>query len=332
MTNLHVAENLAAKASIDVNPIELSVVICTYNRASILKETLESFINLRGSREASVELLVVDNNSNDSTAQVVNQYKAQLLNMQYVFEPKPGLSYARNTGISHARGALVAYVDDDVFFEPGWLDAVRRVFLDTPEASCMGGQSIPLFEESRPEWLKDEFLDTYGSTLSGNSIKWMVYPEHPFGLNMVFRREVFTKVGKFNPSLGRIKKNLLSMEETEYFLRVSQAGLKVIYNPAALLYHRIPATRTEKDWIMSRYYWQGISNIVFRQMHNPVSRLENLREAFSVLGRITHRVTGGHYFSRKAYWNYHGLRFEDRLNLARDLGKLRRLITELVAL
>lgn len=330
MTDSPIIEDSASRSTDDLLPIVVSVVICTYNRASILEETLQSFVDVRGAQDACVELLIVDNNSNDLTAQVVDRYKAQLPGMRYVFEPELGLSYARNAGIRQARGALVAYVDDDVLFDAGWIEAVRKIFLDTPEASCMGGQSIPIFEGGRPEWLKDSFLGTYGSTLSGMSIKWMLYPEHPYGLNMVFRRDVFARVGMFNPSLGRIKDNLLSMEETEYFMRVSQAGLKVIYNPAALLYHRIPASRTEKDWIMSRYYWQGISSIAFRQIHEPVSRLENAREAAATLRRIIRTVTGGNYSPRQAYWHFSSLRFEDRLNLTRDLGKFRRLVAETV--
>ncbi len=82
----------------------------------------------------------------------------------------------------------------------------------------------------------------------------------------------FAEVGLFNTFLGRKKKNLLSKEETDYFYRVTQAGLKIIYTPKALLYHRIPSERTEPSWILSRHYWQGVSNIAFKQIHRRLGQ------------------------------------------------------------
>lgn len=308
--------------------IELSVVICTYNRAAVLEETLQSFCKLNGATSPSVELIVVDNNSSDSTKSVVDRFAPSIPGLKYKHEATPGLSYARNTGIAHASGELVSFVDDDVYFDPRWIEAVMQIFKATPDASCMGGKSIPLFEGGRPAWLQDEHLGIYGSTLSGDAVKWMVYPEHPFGLNMVFKRNVFSVVGGFNPALGRIKKNLLSMEETDYFLRVFNNKLKVIYCPDAIIHHRIPASRTEKQWAVSRYYWQGISSVVFKQLHTPMPRTKCLGEAASTALDIIRQIIGHSLSPRKIYWHITKLDFSDRLTIARSVGKLKQLLNE----
>ena len=83
----------------------------------------------------------------------------------------------------------------------------------------MGGRSLPIFENGRPPWLSDEFLTLYGDTRLGDKPRWMSPPEQPYGLNMAFRREVFDKIGFFDPYLGRIGTKLLSNEEKDYFHR-----------------------------------------------------------------------------------------------------------------
>lgn len=310
----------------------ISVIICTYNRGDVLRETFDSYAAQRGALDADVELLVVDNNSTDNTRDITESFAAGRGNVRYVFEKTPGLSYARNTGIREARGEIVAYVDDDVFFDPDWLGEVRDVFRRHSDADCMGGKSIPVFDGGRPGWITDDLLGVYGSTMSGDAEKIMIYDEHPFGLNMAFRRGALDRVGLFNQDLGRKKKNLLSMEESDYFFRVSQAGLKVYYAPSALLYHRIPKTRINKDWVRSRYYWQGISEIVFRQIHQPLRKLQLLTEFARILARSLRRMTGGNRHPKRMYWHYKSLSFSAELALKNDMGRLRQLLAEVVSL
>lgn len=200
----------------DLIQTDISVIICTYNRANILDDTLKSFINT-SKKNVRYELLIIDNNSTDMTKNVCMSYCDIDPNIQYHFEQKQGLSVARNTGVKISKGNIIAFADDDVHFDRMWLSEVKHIFDDFPDASCMGGKSLPSFELGRPPWIVDDFLSLYGSTNSGDKIKWMIYPEYPFGLNMAFRRTVFDKIGLFNSSLGRKKKNLLSNEECEFF-------------------------------------------------------------------------------------------------------------------
>ena len=272
--------------------LEISVIICTYNRASELHATLHSWLMVLGTGPA-VELIIVDNNSTDDTQSVGEAFgRSYPYPVRYVREPKIGLSNARNRGIEEARGGVVAFVDDDVNFDANWLNEILAAFKNRPNASRVGGKSIPSFEKEKPAWITDDVYKLYGATGSGDHDREMVFPEHPFGLNMVFKNDVFKVVGNFNNSLGRIKNSLLSNEETDLFYRVAQAGLKVFYASKAILYHRIPAERMDKRWILKRMYWQGISNVAYRQIIRPgtnlelvLNTLENCKNIFRFYGR-----------------------------------------------
>lgn len=255
-------------------------MICTFNRASTLKDTLESFLKIELPTDVPVELLVVDNNSSDETPLIARTFADRHSNVvRVVREPRSGLSYARNTGIKAAKGDIIAFADDDVYFDSKWVIELASVFGQDPEAYCMGGKSIPLFEDSKPEWLSPSLLPLYSCANSGDEVKIMQYPEYPFGVNMAFRRKVFDIIGTFDTSLGRIGSSLLSGEEADLFYRISRAGLKTVYTPHAIVHHRIPRARTEKKYVLRRNYWQGISNVVFRQLYNPAPKRELARAA-----------------------------------------------------
>ena len=301
--------------------IRISVVICTYNRAKILGETLGSYASLNNPVGKKYELLIVDNNSNDDTRIVSEEFIQTCPEARYLFEPTPGLSHARNKGIKEAHGDIIAFVDDDVFFDPNWLIEVVNIFKKYPNASCMGGKSIPTVDT--------ELLRFYGSTNSGDAVKWMIYPEYPYGLNMTFKREVFEKIGGFDTKLGRKKKNLLSNEENEIFWRINRAGLKVIYTPNAILYHRIPKERASQDWILSRSYWQGISSIIFEQKIDPKSKLDSIAEAVSLLKNLFIKSFGLTWQPKKMYWHYKAIKFTEKRRIMALIGRTKQLLIEI---
>ena len=108
--------------------MDLSAVLCTYNRARLLDAALRSLESMRKPSGLSWELLVVDNNSNDHTKAVVEAARRRgSLPCRYVFEPRQGKSHALNTGIAHAKADVLAFTDDDVTFEGGWLGAVGEI-------------------------------------------------------------------------------------------------------------------------------------------------------------------------------------------------------------
>lgn len=301
---------------------DISVVVCTYNRAEMLRDTLESWLSLQNTR-FKVELIIVDNNSTDHTAQVVESFRSVYPSrLHYICEANVGLSYARNRGIKEASGKIVAFVDDDVFFDKDWLKEVLKAFNSHKEISCVGGNTIPKFDAAKPSWITGNVLKLYGSTGSGDHDKFMIFPEYPVGLNMAFRNEVFTQVGEFNTKLGRIKNSLLSNEEREIFYRISKADLKVLYASKAILYHRIPRDRMSKSWVFKRFYWQGISDVVFWQIIKPRSKLILFLKTIKTIWILAKKIT----FSLESF------SFKDKLAIYHLLGTAKQNLAEILTI
>ena len=294
----------------------------------MLRDTLQSWAGVdQGNWRA--ELVVVDNNSTDSTRGVVQESQKRLEKpLGYVFEPRPGLSFGRNKGIEAACGKIIAFVDDDVYFKEDWLKEMGSTFDRHPEVDCVGGNSIPVFEAPRPDWLTDHFAMLYGSTLSGDTEKRMIFPEHPFGVNMAFRREVFERVGCFNTRLGRIKNSLLSNEEKELFYRIDRAGMHTHYSPKAVVYHRVPKDRMNQQWILRRVFWQGISKVAFNQLVSKRSK----RDLFEDAMRNGIRAIFGPrpYSASKSILFYQGLDLREKMKIALSLGIARQSFAETI--
>lgn len=314
---------LLANVASTVAELELSVVICTYNRASVLEGTLESYARLSEVRDPRIELIVVDNNSTDTTARVVDSAKVSIPGLRYVLEPQQGLSHARNRGIRESRGAIIAFADDDVFFDGGWAHALVDAFSQQPLADALGGKSTPLFEGGCPNWMLDDFLIFYGDTRFGNEARWVEFPDHPFGLNMAFRREVFNEIGHFNPRLGRIKASLLSGEESDIFERIHNKGLRTWYAPEAHLFHRIPAERSTLQWVEKRYYWQGVSDVYRKHSSSQTSRTKLLYDSIAAMRQAISVLCGTHFSPRRIYWHVMTLPVGTRTYVRYLLGKSR---------
>src|SRR5262245_36357876 len=105
-----------------MSDFSVTVAICTWNRAAVLRRTLDSFMSRVPPRDAPWRLLVVNNNCTDNTEDVVREFSNRLPIVS-VFEPAPGLSNARNCALREANSHYLVFTDDDVLVSPGWLAA-----------------------------------------------------------------------------------------------------------------------------------------------------------------------------------------------------------------
>jgi glycosyltransferase involved in cell wall biosynthesis len=239
---------------------KISIIICTYNRSALLVKTLHSLLPLENLDQA--EIIVVDNSSKDDTAAAIRRfidtYGADM-DIRYLLEPVQGLSAARNTGTLASKSPLIAFLDDDAIPCRTWISTIVSTFEQKPEVMAMGGKIAPIFESKRPEWLIKPFELPYTIVDLGNRIR--EYPKrlHPCGANMAMRKIVFD-ISLFPLELGRKGDSLLSGEETWLFGQIQQEGHSILYHPEMAVDHFVPANRLTEDWIMKRYYSQGISN------------------------------------------------------------------------
>ena len=312
-------------------PEKISVIVCTYNRERMFEETVRSFLECR-TDGVEHEVLLLDNNSTDRTRETGEGFAARYPRVRYVNEPTQGHPYTKNRGIRESRGDIVAFVDDDVYFSPNWLESLASAFRRRPDIACIGGKVLPHFEAERPPWLDDDLLDVYSVTQYGELEREIQPPEYPIGCNMAFRRSVFEQLGGFPVSLGRKPGNLLSNDETFFLLRVSKAGLKTLYAPEVQVSHRIAPSRTTQDWLLRRWYWQGISDIAMRQIGEaPCRRRFLAKQAIRTLNRLIRQWRDVKKLLREQSRGGGTLPIRTQIQLCYQLGTFRQAVSESLA-
>ena len=139
-------------------PIDISVVICTYNRADLLTGALDSLCQQDFTTDR-YEILIVDNASTDNTGEIVRLYQAKYPNIHIrrVYEGRQGLGIARNAAIKAAEGQYIAYLDDDARVNIDWLSKASRHLTDSQSPQCLGGPIQPFYTSEKPTWFKDQY-------------------------------------------------------------------------------------------------------------------------------------------------------------------------------
>ncbi len=212
-----------------IEPLSLSVIICTHNRAPQLERCLQEFKETHPF-PMSWELIVVDNNSSDDTKAVLQNFsKSAPFRVRYVFEGRQGLSHARNKGIAETTGSIIAFTDDDCLVERQWASTIIREFSADPSLAVLGGRVVPDDSKGQPAGTR-AFPDRKQLTSFPEIFRYMI------GCNMAFSRKVFEGVGGFDPRLGK-GTSLGSAEDLDLLYRALKKQLAIVYVPEAVVVH-----------------------------------------------------------------------------------------------
>lgn len=252
-----------------LRPPHISVIICTYNRGNLLEPALRSVLTQQHAVTPPFELIVVDNNSTDGTQGIVERMAAADRRVRYLFEPRQGLSFARNAGISVARAPLIAFTDDDVRATPDWVAAIARAFADHPEADLVGGRVLPLWPSAPPMWLSRDHWAPLALVDHGEAAV-AVTPGNPIcvvGANLALRREVFDVVGLFAADLQRVKDGIGSLEDHEFLLRLLRVGRTGVYDPRILVHAEIQPNRLDRAYHRRWHTGHGHFHALLRSEH-----------------------------------------------------------------
>lgn len=279
--------------------MRFSIVIATYNRASVLADTLKSLAALRPS--APWEVVVVDNNSPDATRAVVESMIPTFpVPLTYAFEREQGRSAALNCGFAIARGDIIVTTDDDVRVDPDWLDRIEAG-LESQHCDYIGGRVTPLWEGQRPEWLPATNGQLWAviALLDYGPTPIQFGKRVPLGVNMAIRRAALDRVGGFDPRIGRKAGTLLGQEVREWCLRATAAGLSGYYIPDVAVRHLIPRDRLTKKYFRRWFFWRGIS----RAMLYAETGLDMEKPEQSTLdfARVPHLAGVPRYLFRSAF-------------------------------
>ena len=204
----------------------LTVIICTHNREQLLRKCVESLLQ-QSVPENRFEILIVDNASRDGTAACIAEYAGKYDFIIAVHEARVGLSHARNTGLEHAAGEWIAYLDDDGTAHTDWVARLLE-HVEAGEFDAVGGLYLPHFESAPPAW----YLDRY------NSNSWMLRKDSPVyeiragdphfsGGNCAYRRAALIEIGGFSPELGMRGDRMAYSEEVELQNRLLERGYRL---------------------------------------------------------------------------------------------------------
>jgi len=242
--------------------MRLSVIVPTHNRARSLKRLLQSLDAVEYADSVHAEVVIVNNVCTDGTGELLAHELLQprKFSLQVLEERKRGKANALNLGLTSAKGDVLLVVDDDVVVHRQWLlkhmECYRATAFDAVQGRILPGVDPQgrAADLSRLREYNIPFID-YGDGY--RQIRGLT------GTNMSFKREVFEKVGFFDPRLGPGAAGF--SEDTEYSIRIRKAGFKIGYTPHAVVYHELNPIRYGRDYNRLVEYRKGVSRSIYRR-------------------------------------------------------------------
>lgn len=238
--------------------MKLSVAISTWNRSNSLRRTLKSIADASVPPGLVWEIIVINNNSTDDTDRVIDSF-ADRLPIRRLFESIQGVSRAKNTGASAARGEFIIWTDDDVIVSRSWLTAYCQALERWPNAILFGGPIHPVFDQPVPHWLEQGWQaveSAFAANDLGTDPVALSATEHriPYGANFAIRRTEQLR-HRYHPALG--PGTAYYAEETTMIIELLNGGGEGWWVPDAAVDHAIPRTRMTLEYIWSYFKREG---------------------------------------------------------------------------
>src|ERR1700722_4588406 len=223
--------------------MDASVVICTRNRSQSLRRSLQFFVDLKAA--CAWELIVVDNNSSDGTAEIVTTARQEIQRLKYVLEERIGLGAARDRGWRESVGRIVIFTDDDCYPDPAFIDAYVLAFNSRQDVGYMGGR-IHLWDETdirtTTDYRKEPVEIEPYQFIPAGALQ---------GANMAIRRSVLEQIGGVDPELGA--GTPFPCEDIDLVARAAWSGHRGRYDPAPLVHHHHGRKKGDELLIMKGY-------------------------------------------------------------------------------
>ncbi|SDP06654.1 glycosyltransferase [Clostridium gasigenes] len=247
--------------------IKFSIIMCTYNGGNRISDVVESVINQNGYNEYVKEFLIIDNNSNEETVEIINNNIIRDSRIKSIKELKQGLSYARLKGIENSNSEWIIFIDDDNILEANWIISTNNYIIENHTVGAFNGVVIPSIKEElsqeQKKILKNVLQGLACTDYSINNIR-AVQKKHPyripFGAGLVIRAEPLKELAEkgWLLSKGRTSDNLTSCEDTEMCLYVKSKGFKFGYNNKMVIYHLIDVKRLDMEYL--KRLWIGFAD------------------------------------------------------------------------
>ncbi|MEV0024842.1 glycosyltransferase family 2 protein [Streptomyces atroolivaceus] len=261
-----------------MSPRDFSVVICVYTEER-WEDILEAVASVRAQSLPAEEVLLVVDHNPALLRRLAGEY-TDCPGVRVLANGGPrGLSAGRNTGISAARGSIVAFLDDDAVAEPDWLRHFDKGY-DDPAVMAVGGRTLPSWASGRrPVWFPEEFDWVVGCTYLGLP-PGRVRVRNVLGGNASFRRAAFDAAGGFATGIGRDgDRRPLGGEETELCIRLSRALPRAVLliDDRAVIHHKVTEARERFGYFRTRTYAEGLSKALVARSVGAHRGLESER-------------------------------------------------------
>ncbi|MDZ7960055.1 MAG: hormogonium polysaccharide biosynthesis glycosyltransferase HpsE [Aulosira sp. DedQUE10] len=251
--------------------VDFTVAIPTYNGENRLPRVLEKLRTQTGVENLNWEIVIVDNNSTDGVAKVIQQYQQQWYHpfpLKYFLETRQGATFARSTAIQEAQSEIIGFLDDDNLPAPNWIWEGYKFALDNPQVGAYASKVRGAFEVEPPENIKP--LLFYLAITERGEQPHLYLPFRqgfPPTAGLVVRRQAWKDhVPKVPFLIGRIGASMLGSEDAEALFYIQKAGWEIWYNPTMEVDHLIPAWRLEKDYLMSLVRGVGLARFHLRML------------------------------------------------------------------
>jgi len=242
--------------------MDISIVVCTYNRKALLPGALDSLIHQESGGQFTFEIIIIDDGSTDGTENVVKEIikEAYIVPIRYVYKEGGGIADARNRGVAEAKSKWIAFFDDDQLAEPQWLAELYRIAMEK-EADCVGGSILldlpdsvnmqlrPFCRKALGELLLDYEPERYSEKVGLGSG------------NVMIRRKLFERIGGFDPNI------LTRGEDSDFFWRACEAGAEMWCAPKAIVHHIIPVSRLREEYLRRTSLGDGLCSALIRYRH-----------------------------------------------------------------
>jgi glycosyltransferase involved in cell wall biosynthesis len=225
---------------------EISIIICTHNRAATLNSSLEHYKRL--STQVPYEVLVVVNACTDDTLEVVKQNMMELPQLSFVLEPNIGLSNARNSGLNSAKAPFIFYIDDDAYPNIHLIDNLSNL-LKTNDIKCISGNT-KYWDQSSPKWIKASLVEVSEFRKDFGKMPRQGYVN---GCACGFSKSLLLVLGGFDPKLGMNAKNIGYYDEIAVQKIFEAAGHTIYFDPSLIVYHQ-SHSKTVVQFLQSSYY------------------------------------------------------------------------------
>ncbi len=251
--------------------VNFTVAICTYNGEKRLPEVLDCLRSQINTENISWEILAIDNNSKDGTAQLVREYQKnwpEKYPLKYIFEAQQGAAFARKRAIKEAKSDLIGFLDDDNLPANNWVNQAFLFGQKYPKSGAYASQIHGEFEVEPPPNFH-RIIPFLAITERGDEPR--LYQPHknllPPSAGLVVRKQAWlTHIPQHCILSGRVPGSMLTSEDLEVLAYIQQSGWEIWYNPAMEIKHKIPKWRFEKDYLIPFFRGIGLSRYVTRMV------------------------------------------------------------------